>query len=442
MESNTIDVTNPQSWLERGRSAAEAEALATAWRNYPDLPITAPADDRMARTRARTVAMRPIFEAMRERTENERQAKNFAFVIGQVERGQASEQDRAILRGQADHGYDWDCAVHYAQGWYAASAGWNHRADASSHRAVDRRLADAYDRGFADGGGDTADLFDAARRANIAAERAALSIPPAEIPSGKLKPSLWPLPSDEHRPVSWGRRLIVMTDQDLLAPIGRDSRPTRRPSALALAQERSASALTIVVLSAEAGFVESADAVPSASPMSLAQADALISDPAHQDMLKALIGAGDFDEMLVTAQGEYLRVLDAFSPVIPVLRTMERTRNTPLQQRAHLETWLARGRAPGENVGAGHIRWGKATKSLTGKLGEFTVRYIGAAADRGHLVKVTLEDGTPADGYVLPDHTPLQAVVRISSKSRLKHEMARVLRSFGGATRLGGQLAF
>lgn len=126
----------------------------------------------MARTRERVGAMRPIIEAMAQRTEAERQARNFAFIDGKVAHGEADEQDRAILRGRNMLGYDWDASVQYAQGWYAAHAGWAPRWTSGGHRGSGTALRAAYDKGFADGGGDAQDLFDEARRAFIAAARA------------------------------------------------------------------------------------------------------------------------------------------------------------------------------------------------------------------------------------------------------------------------------
>ncbi|MCW1431996.1 hypothetical protein [Novosphingobium sp. JCM 18896] len=442
MDCNTIDVTNPETWLRRGRSPAEAAALAAAWQDYPDLPISAPADERMARTHARTIAMRPIFEAMRVRTEAERQSKNFAFVSGQIADGRASEQDKAIVRARDDYGYDWDRAVQFAQGWYAAIAGWNHRCTVAGRSDAHGALKAAYDHGFADGGGDISDLFDAARRANLAREDTSVrQSAPTSQSSGKLRPSQWPIPQDGHRPVSWERRIVILTELDLLPPLGRGNRPSRRPSALHLARERSAEALSILVLT-RTGFVEAEDAVPCSHTITAAEAEILIADDAVRAQLKARLAARECDDLLVTAQGEFLRVLDALSDAFPVMRTMERTRNTPLQQRAHLEIWLARGRMPGQNLGAGHIRWSKASKGLTAKLGEFTARYAGPAAEWGHLIRVSLEDGSIADGFVTADHSPLAPEIRISSKARLRLEMAQALRAFGGATRLSERFPF
>jgi hypothetical protein len=443
VEQTTLNVTDPATWLARGRSPAEAAALAKAWRDFPDLPATASAESRMARTRERTIAMRPIFEAMQERTEAERQANNFAFMQRKIERDEANEQDKAIVRGRDEHGYDWDCAVQYARGWYAAVAGWDHRSSLSTSSKAATRLRAAYDHGFAQGGGDTSDVFDAARRANIAVlAESANESQETPITSGKLKPSLWPMPQDGSRPVSWQRRAVILTDVDLQPPPGRDGRPSRRLPAIELIRDRSSGQATIIVISATEGFTSGEACLPATTPMTSAEADRLIADATQGDALRALLAAREIDDLLVTAQDEYLRVLDAFGDAIPVLRTMARTRNTPLQQRAHLDTWLGRDRLPGQNVGAGHIRWSKAAKGLTAKLGEFTARYAGPAPDRGHLIRVCLDDGTRAEGFVTADHAPLSPDIRISSKAKLRQEMAQALRSFGGATRLSPRFEF
>ena len=66
---------DPRTWLARGRTPEQAEALAASWRDFPDLPHDAPLADRQARSRARVIATRPIFEAMRVQAEAERQAR-------------------------------------------------------------------------------------------------------------------------------------------------------------------------------------------------------------------------------------------------------------------------------------------------------------------------------------------------------------------------------
>jgi hypothetical protein len=135
-----------------------------------------------------------------------------------------------------------------------------------------------------------------------------------------------------------------------------------------------------------------------------------------------------------------LRLLDEIADVLPLCRTMERTRNTRLQQRAHLRTWLDRGYAANENMAAGHIRWGKAIHGLTGKLGEFTARHVGPGPNGGHLIRVETTIGTLATGYADADGAPLSPEVIVSSKARLRPTIASTLRTFGAATTLMGTL--
>ena len=164
-----FDPSDAATWIARGRSPEYAEALAQAWRDFPDLPPTAALEDRMARTRARVIAMRPVNDAIQLASEAERQRRNFLHVEGKAASGSIGDSDLAILRGRDAYGYDWDTAVCYSRGWYAAHAGWTHGGPDISSRLPAQRAA--YDRGFTDGGGDKDDLFDAARRHNVAAER-------------------------------------------------------------------------------------------------------------------------------------------------------------------------------------------------------------------------------------------------------------------------------
>ena len=154
------------------------------------------------------------------------------------------------------------------------------------------------------------------------------------------------------------------------------------------------------------------------------------------DQLRALLAGRDFDDILVAAQGPYLALLDLHAAALPLCRTMERTRNTVLQQRAHFNVWLDRGLMAGESLGTGHIRWGKAVKGLTGKLGEFTARYAGKQPGGGHCIVIQTPDGLPAAGYVSTQGEPLSPETIISNRAHLRKAMAARLRAFGGATRL------
>ena len=163
-----FDPTSASAWTARGRSAGDAEALASIWRDYPDLPPTAPSEERLMRCRARIAAMRPMHEAAQAEQERARRARNFAFVEGKAADGTIDDRDLAILRARDAHGFDWNEAVRYAEGWYAARAGWSYR-ERMPHLREEPTERAAYDVGFRDGGGDRTDLFDAARRAFIAA---------------------------------------------------------------------------------------------------------------------------------------------------------------------------------------------------------------------------------------------------------------------------------
>ena len=68
-----FDPCSAATWLARGRAPDQAEAIAKAWRDYPDLPPTSTAADRMARTRERVVAMKPVNDAIAAAAEAERQ---------------------------------------------------------------------------------------------------------------------------------------------------------------------------------------------------------------------------------------------------------------------------------------------------------------------------------------------------------------------------------
>jgi hypothetical protein len=248
---------------------------------------------------------------------------------------------------------------------------------------------------------------------------------------GRPLPSSWPQPSDRPRPAIWSRRLIILAEPDVASPAG-------LAFGGALLAHPDAGAMTVIVLTAGAGFVDYAAFQPSAEPMTPERAADLMADPEQGSRLRALIGGREFDDILITAQDDDLSVIDAFAGVLPLCRTMERTRNSVLQQRAHLRTWLGRGVAPSVNAGAGHIRWTKVAQGLSGKLGEFTVRYAGPAVGRGHLIRVELAGGQPATGFASAEGRLLDPEIRFSNKARMRGEMTAALRRFGGATRLGG----
>lgn len=436
VERETFDPTEMRSWLTRGRSIEHATELARIWRAFPDLPATAPLEDRMARGRERIAEMKPLNDAISAATEAERQARNFALMEQHLADGTIADRELAVLRGRDDHGYDWDLAVAYAGGWIAAHAGWEHRffADSSGREAAKR---DAYDRGFNDGGGDQADLFDAARRSNLAAlRRDNQPVAPTPAPIARPVPSSWPKPSDHARPTRWSRRLLIVSD----ATIEEVTPGLMQVTGLHLTDEVRAragtEAITIVTIDRHAGFVTGDCPVETSVPITAARADEIIADPRHGDALRSILAGTEIDDVLVAVQGDYLRIVDAFAGALPLCANMERTQNSLLQQRAHLRCWLDRGYGGTANVGAGHIRWGKAIKGLTGKLGELTARHVGPAPKRGHLIRIEAESGALAHGYATSTGEPLAPEIIVSNKTNIRREIAAALRAFGGATRL------
>jgi len=380
--------------------------------------------------------MKPLNDAISAATEAERQARNFALMEQNLADGTIADRELAVLRGRDEHGYDWDLAVAYASGWTAAHAGWEHRFYSDgSHREAAKR--DAYDRGFTDAGGDQADLFDAARRSNLAALRRdnQPAVPPP-APIARPAPSSWPKPSDHARPSRWSRRLLIVSD----ATIEEVTPGLMQVTGLHLIDEVRAragnEAMTIITIDRHAGFVAGDCPVETPVPITAARADEIIADPRHGDALRGILAGVEIDDVLVAVQGDYLRIVDAFASALPLCANMERTQNSLLQQRAHLRCWLDRGYCGTANVGAGHIRWGKAIKGLTGKLGEFTARHVGPAPRRGHLIRIEVTGGEPADGYATSTGERLAPEIIVSNKTNIRREMAAALRAFGGATRL------
>lgn len=427
MTAHAFDPARADAWLAHGRSHEHAAILADAWRRFPDLPPACAPDARLARMRERVIALRPVMEAMTRAAEDERQARNFAFTETRLASGAGDDRDRAILRARTVHGYDWDRAVRYASGWYAADAGWEpepRRPGAPIPATL------AYDQGFAEGGGNRDDLFDTARRAF---EAAVPLEPPLILATGRPRPSDWPKPTDGPLPARWKRRLLILGAPE--AGLIQCAAAVPSGSALLLPMLQACQGheeLTVIVV-ASGGF-HALD-----GPGSWADAvsfDRPGTDRALAAQLRGLVGTGDFDDVLVAAQGTYLALLDASAAALPLCRTMERTRNTVLQQRAHFRIWLDRGISAGESVGAGHIRWGKAIKGLTGRLGEFTARYAGKNPSGGHRIVIETAEGRPAMGYVSVKGEPLDPELVIGNRAHLRKAMAVRLRAFGGATQL------
>ncbi|MGW8138499.1 hypothetical protein ACWGNZ_23170 (plasmid) [Sphingomonas zeae] len=409
-------------WIAHGRNPVHAAALAGAWRDFPDLPADAPLTERQARGRERIAAMRPINDAIAAEDAARQETTNFAFTDRQLRDGKGSDREIAILRARDEHGYSWDLANRYADGWYAAHAGWPYRYPAGIPcRASPEEKRAAYDLGFAAGGGDRTDLFDAARRA-IVADMRRDNLPPAPTvtPAGRPLPGSWPKPGDAPRPARWSRRLAILSAGDIGGDPAWDF--------LALLRARSGAGAATVIVLTPAGFVAADDPVRSdAADQVLADRD----EAARQ--LGRLLVSCEFDDILVALQGRDLDLLDAIAHVLPLARTMERTRNSRLQQRTHLCTWLDRGLAEGVTMAQGHIRWGKVIAAFYGSLGEFTARHVGPAPGRGHLVCVETRAGL-ATGYAAADGTPLTPEIIVSSKAKLRPAMATALRAFAAAT--------
>ncbi|MBV2150353.1 hypothetical protein KRZ98_19300 [Sphingobium sp. AS12] len=117
-----FDPADAACWIAHGRRADHAQILASVWTDYPDLPSHAPLDERMARSRARVAALRPFNDTIRKEAERDRQRANFACIENRVAKGSEQPCDQAILNGRDLHGYDWNAAVRYANGWYALCA--------------------------------------------------------------------------------------------------------------------------------------------------------------------------------------------------------------------------------------------------------------------------------------------------------------------------------
>ncbi|WP_454887328.1 hypothetical protein [Sphingomonas oryzagri] len=438
--ADRFDPADPEVWISRGRLPEHAALIAAAWRDFPDPPPGASLEERQARSRARVAAMRPVNDAIAAATERERQRGNFAFTERRLAKGEGDDRDIAILRARDTHGLDWDEAVQFATAWYAAHAGWEPRPFVSGTPARAAALRAAYDLGFREGGGDPADLFDTARRALRAAERLSNQPPPPASPViARPLPSAWPRPTDAPRPAPWQRRLIIVEGRDM-QPADPDSPALAHFRGHAFDQLRGcpgAAGATIVILTAAHGFVLATEHIE-AHPMEMTavRARALASDEAQRSRLRRFTAACEPEDILVVAQDSYLDIIDAHAAALPLCRRMERTRNTPLQQKAHLRLWLARGLRAGEVTGSGHIRWGKRAKGLTGRLGEFTARDAGRAAEGGHAIRIETGAGDLATGFVTAGGIMLEPVIRFSNRRHLRATMERALRAFAASTRL------
>lgn len=403
-----FDPAEAAIWMARGRPPADAARLASIWRRYPDLPASAPADDRMRRLRDRAMAMRAFHDALDRRNQQAREIRNFAYTASRIAQGVGDDRDRAILAGRDRHGYRWMPSVRYAEGLMVARGG---RAYAPHCTGEER---DAYDRGFAEGGGDPGDIFDAARRAlRVAVARQT----PAEPALARPLPSTWPKPDDARRPTPWSRRLIILG----AAEAGLASGQADCPMVL-LAREGAADTIILIVAG---GVLVDRESCVTASTWPPPPAD-----------LPALLAGRDVDDILIAVQGADLAVIDAHAHVLPLARHQERLRHTAALQRAQFALWLDRGLCAGESRAAGHIRWGKVNRGLVARLGELTATYTGKDA-QGHRIAVTLTaTGTPAAGYMACDGAELDPAVFVSRRKAVRGAMEGALRRFAGAIRL------
>lgn len=411
--TDSFDPADAGCWMARGRPAHHAHALADAWRRFPDLPNGAPLDARMARSRERVQALRPLNEAIAQETERQRKAANFACIERQIAQGSTDSRNGAILHARDVHGYDWDAAVAYAEGNIAALKGWPARPPSATRaRDVDVRRS-AYHQGFLDGGGQPDDIFDVARRAFAATPSEPNRTENAQ-PARPL-PSKWSNPTDVPAPASWHRRVLLLGATELA---------TGTIGILAMLRERPGhEAIALYAVSAETGL----------SPLSLSSGPA----PADAAVTRLTLRQGDYADILVIADNAEMSRLDADADLLPLARTMERTRNSVLQQRAQFRLWLARGRAPGDQFAAGHIRWSKMAAGLSGRLGDFTARYAGPARPRGHRIIVVDSSGGPALGYRTPLGRELQPEIVIGNKAHARTAMADLLRQYAASLRLG-----
>ncbi|HEX7856960.1 MAG TPA: hypothetical protein VF503_25040 [Sphingobium sp.] len=407
--STIFDPADPACWRARGREASVAEALGTVWQRLPDLPFDAPLDARMERTRQRALALRPLHDVIALETERRRVENNFRFVERQLAAGNRDPRHGAILHARDVHRLGWDDAVAYADGSYAARAGWNARPPTTVAESKARTRASAYAMGFRDGGGRPDDIFDAARRTLVAtAFEPAIARGDRVASRARPLPSLWPTPTDRPAPVVWSRRLLLLGAGEIAeGPLGLLAMLEAAPGAEAVT--------IIAVRRAGLALHRGAD-------------DA-------EGVLAGLSSSDRFDDILVAADGLELAFLDRESTSLPLVRNAERLQNSRLQQRAQFRLWLARGRRPEEQFAAGHIRWSKIAAGLSGKLGEFTVRYAGPAIPRGHRICVEDATGHLAAGHRTAGGRLLDAEIIISNRAGLRAAMAQHLRLFAASLR-------
>ena len=389
--------------MQRGRTKTAAFAIAKVWQDFPDLENEAPLVDRQARVRQRTQALRPLFDKIAEAQNRVQEAKNFAFIAQKIAEGTASSTDILIDQAKAAYAYSWPEAVQYAQGRYAAQHGWPYRQPLTTLTgSTPAPHIAAYDRGFSDGGGNIDDLFDEARRKNA---RPPIE-EPIEIPNQAMLPSQWDQPHDAPLPARWSKRAIII-----------DSEEHSLPDLIAQYDDPVSQGLIVVTVNDNGAI--SIDGEPLDTPMEL----------------RLRLAERDIVDILIAARNQRFAMLDTMANIFPIARTMERLKHTDALRARQLHTWLRRGLGEGQQRAAGHIRWGSAVAGLHGALGEFRARYDGKAMPKGHRIIIEVR-GEPAQGYFCAAGKPLDPVIVISNKSRLRSEMEHALRSFAASLTL------
>ena len=149
----------------------------------------------------------------------------------------------------------------------------------------DPRFVSAYHKGFREGGGNIDDLFDTARRANLAVHHNGSEAPARKGHASRPLPSTWPQPSDAARPTPWSKRLVLMSARE--AEEGLVDTIRRAPGA---------HQATIIMICPTRGFRNANDAAQAGS-------------------LGDLLRGREFEDILIAAQDHDLAVADAHAVV-------------------------------------------------------------------------------------------------------------------------------
>lgn len=427
---NNLQASDPECWIQRGRTVAAATLLAAVWAEYPDLPNEASAEDRMARIKQRTIALKPLFEQETAAIAAEHERRNFEFTAKLIAEGRGTDLDEAKIIGRDRHGYGWGATVQYANGWYAAHAGREYRPPTFKPEVAH---LDAFNTGFRDGGGNLADPFDGARRSYDAAARAQSNNPPANPVAPRPLPSTWPQPTDSQRPTPWSRRLILMGEPE--ATLAGLDRPGEFQSAALLSDLLHAQGFadaTVIILTA-AGISHGLTPRESFLPLTMRQAQDATFAEAVRNSIAAHINHDQYDDILIAAQGPWLTLADNLVSTLPLCRNSERTWHTARLQRVQLKIWIARAQRDNKVRAAGHIRWGKSHGTPNARLGRFRAWYVGKIDGQGHRIQIAHENGEPAQGFATTAGEPLNPHHHVSNKTLVKPAIVEQLRLFAAA---------